>query len=59
MGRVPSSVQAGLLGLAILLVGAIGVLALNGQLLPGSMRSTWTLTVLHTNDVLGHIDPCG
>ena len=59
MGRIPMWLQAGLLGLAILLIGAVGVLAVNGQLPLGRLLPTWKLTVLHTNDVLGYIDPCG
>jgi len=59
MGRVPAWLQAGLLGLTILLVGAVGALALNGQLRLSSVQPTWKLTVLHTNDVQGYTDPCG
>ncbi len=59
MGRVPVWLQAGLLGLAILLMGTIGVLALNGQLRLSTLQPTWKLTVLHTNDVIGYVEPCG
>jgi len=59
MRRVPTWLQAGLLGLTILLIGAVGVLALNGQLRLGGLQPTWKLTVLHTNDVYGYVDPCG
>jgi len=59
MGRFSVWLQAGLLGLAILLIGAMGVLALNGQLRLSSLQPTWKLTVLHTNDVRGYVEPCG
>lgn len=59
MRRVPIWLQAGLLGLGILLIGALGVLALNGQLHLRSAQPNWELTVLHTNDVLGYTMPCG
>lgn len=59
MERFPAWLQAGLLGLAILLIGTIGVLALNGQLRLSSLQPTWELTILHTNDVLGYTAPCG
>jgi len=59
MGRFPTWLQAVLLGLAILLIGAIGALAMNGQLRLSSLQPTWELTVLHTNDVIGYTDPCG
>ena len=59
MGRFPAWLQAGLLGLAILLIGTIGVLAMSGQLRLSSLQPTWELTVLHTNDVHGYVDPCG
>ena len=59
MGRFPAWLQAGLLGLAILLIGAIGALAMSGQLRLSSLQPTWKLTVLHTNDVHGYVDPCG
>lgn len=58
MGRFPAWLQAALLGLAILLIGAIGLLAMNGQLRLSSSPSTWELTVLHTNDVRGYVKPC-
>jgi 2',3'-cyclic-nucleotide 2'-phosphodiesterase (5'-nucleotidase family) len=59
MVRFPAWLQAGLLGLAVLLAGAVGVLAMSGQLQLSSLQGTWKLTVLHTNDVSGYIDPCG
>jgi hypothetical protein len=59
MGRFPAWLQAGLLGLAVLLVGAVGVLAMNGQLRLSALQPTWRLTVLHTSDVLGYVEPCG
>ena len=59
MGRFPAWLQAALLGLLILLMGAIGVLAMNGQLRLSSPQPTWELTVLHTNDVVGYVEPCG
>jgi len=59
MGRLPAWLQAGLLGLTILLIGAVGALALNGQLRLGTLQPTWKLTVLHTNDVAGYDEPCG
>jgi len=59
MGRLPAWLQAGLLGLGVLLVGAVGVLAMNGQLHLSALQPTWRLTVLHTSDVLGYIKACG
>ena len=59
MRRVPPWLQAGLLGFVVLLIGALSVLAMNGELRFSSLQPTWRLTVLHTNDVLGYIDPCG
>ena len=59
MRRVPGLLQAGLIGLGTLLAGAIGVLAMNGQLQLSRFRPTWDLTVVHTNDVFGYVDPCG
>jgi len=59
MRRIPAWLQAGLFGLMILLIGTISVLALNGQLDLNRLQPTWQLTVLHTNDVFGYIDPCG
>ena len=58
MGRFPGWLQAVLLGLMILLIGGVGALALNGQLSLNNSQSTWKLTVLHTNDVWGYIEPC-
>jgi hypothetical protein len=48
-----------MLGMAILVAGAIGVLAMNGQLRLSALQPNWRLTVLHTSDVLGYIEPCG
>lgn len=59
MARVPTWLQAAFLGLTILLLGAVGALALNGQLRLSSLRPTWKLTILHTNDARGYVDPCG
>ena len=59
MGRHAVWLQATLLGLIILLVGALGALAMNGQLRLAGLSPTWELTVLHTNDVLGYTDACG
>lgn len=59
MRQIPAWLQAGLLGLGILLIGALGVLALNGQLHLQSSQPNWELTLLHTNDVLGYTKPCG
>jgi 2',3'-cyclic-nucleotide 2'-phosphodiesterase (5'-nucleotidase family) len=59
MRRVSGLLQASLMGLAILLLGTVGVLAMNGQLHLTRLQPTWKLTVVHTNDVLGYVDPCG
>ena len=58
MRRFSAWLQTGLVGLAILLIGAVGVAAINGQLRPGNSQSPWELTVLHTNDVRGSVEPC-
>lgn len=58
MSRFPTWLQAGAVGLAILLIGAAGVVAMNGQLRLNSSQSTWRLTVLHTNDVRSSVEPC-
>jgi hypothetical protein len=59
MRRLLGYLQAGVIGLGVLLVGVVGVLAMNGQLQLSRFQATWDLTVVHTNDVFGYIDPCG
>jgi hypothetical protein len=58
MSRFSTSVQAGVVGLVILSIGAIGVVAMNGQLGFNTSQSTWKLTVLHTTDVRSSVEPC-
>jgi 2',3'-cyclic-nucleotide 2'-phosphodiesterase (5'-nucleotidase family) len=58
MSQFSTWLQAGAVGLTILLIGAIGVVAMNGQLRFGTSQSTWKLTVLHTNDVRSSVEPC-